>query len=43
MYIYIYIYVYVYGHECEQTLGDGERLGSLVSFSPWAHKESDLT
>ena len=31
------------GHECEQTLRDGEGQGSLVCFSPWGHKESDTT
>ena len=31
------------GYEFEQTLGDGEGQGSLVSCSPWAHKESDMT
>ena len=31
------------GCEFEQTLGDGERQGSLVGFSPWGHKESDMT
>ena len=30
-------------HECEQTLGDGERQGSLACCSPWDHKESDTT
>ena len=29
------------GHEFEQALGDGERLGSLECYSPWGHKESD--
>ena len=29
------------GHEFEQTAGDGEGQGSLVSFSPWDHKELD--
>ena len=28
------------GHEFEQTLGDGERQGSLVCCSPWGHKGS---
>ena len=31
------------GHEFEQTLGDGERQGSLVCCSPWGHKELDVT
>ena len=30
-------------HESEQTLGDGERLGSLACCSPWGHNESDMT
>ena len=29
------------GHEFEQTLGDGEEQGSVVSCSPWGQKESD--
>ena len=29
------------GHELEQTLGDSEGQGSLVSCSPWARKESN--
>ena len=29
------------GHELEQTLGDGERQGSLECCSPWGCKESD--
>ena len=29
--------------EFEQTLGDGERQGSLACCSPWGHKESDTT
>ena len=31
------------GHESEQSLGDGERQGSLVCCNPWGHKESDMT
>ena len=31
------------GHEFEQTPGDSEGQGSLVSFSPWGCKESDTT
>ena len=31
------------GHEFEQTLGDGEGQGSLVSCSPWGCKELDMT
>ena len=29
------------GCEFEQTPGDGEEQGSMVSCSPWGHKESD--
>ena len=31
------------GHEFEQTLGDGEGLGSLACCSPPGHKELDTT
>ena len=31
------------GHEFEQTQGDGEGQGSLVSCSPWGRKDSDTT
>ena len=31
------------GHEFEQTPGDSEGQGSLVCFSPWGSKESDMT
>ena len=31
------------GHEFEQAAGDGEGQGNLVCFSPWGHKESDMT
>ena len=31
------------GHEFEQTLGDGERQGSLVCCRRLGHKESDMT
>ena len=31
------------GHESEQALGIGEEQGSLVCYSPWGHKESDMT
>ena len=31
------------GHESEQTQGDGEGQSSLVCYSPWGHKESDMT
>ena len=30
-------------HEFEQTLGVGDGQGSLACFSPWGHKESDMT
>ena len=31
------------GHEFEQAPGDGEGQGSLVCYSPWGSKESDMT
>ena len=31
------------GHEFEQAPGVGDGQGSLVCFSPWGHKESDMT
>ena len=31
------------GHEFEQTPGDSEGQGSLISCSPWGHKESEMT
>ena len=31
------------GHEFEQTPGDSEGQGSLVSCSPWGRKKSDTT
>ena len=31
------------GHDFEQTLGNGERQGSLARCSPWGCKESDMT
>ena len=30
-------------HEFEQALGVGDGQGSLVCYSPWGHKESDMT
>ena len=30
------------GHEFEQALGVGDGQGSLVCYSPWGHKESDM-
>ena len=31
------------GHEFEQTPEDSEGQGSSVGYSPWGHKESDMT
>ena len=31
------------GHEFEQAQGDGDRQGSLASYSPCGHKELDTT
>ena len=31
------------GHEFDQALGDTEGQGSLACYSPWDHKESDMT
>ena len=31
------------GYEFEQPLGDSEGQGSLACYSPWGHKESDMT
>ena len=31
------------GHEFEQTPRDSEGQGSLLCYSPWGHKESDMT
>ena len=31
------------GHESEQVLGAGDGQGSLVCYSPWGHRESDMT
>ena len=33
----------LYEYEFEQTPGDGKGQGSLTSFSPWGHKELDMT
>ena len=33
----------LYGHELEQVLEDGKAQGSLLSCSPWGHKQSDMT
>ena len=30
-------------HEFEQTLGDSEEQGTLECYSPWGHKELDMT
>ena len=34
---------WVDGHEFEQALGVGDGQGSLACYSPWGHKESDMT
>ena len=31
------------GHAFEQTPGDGEGQEGLACYSPWGHKESDMT
>ena len=31
------------GHNFEQTSGDGEGQQSLVGYSAWGHKDSDMT
>ena len=31
------------GHKFDQTLADSEGQGSLMCYSPWDHKESDIT
>ena len=31
------------GHELGQTSGDGEGQRGLVCYSPWGHKELDMT
>ena len=31
------------GHEFEQALGFGDGQGSLMCYSPWDRKESDMT
>ena len=31
------------GHEFEQALGVADGQGNLACFSPWGHKESDMT
>ena len=33
----------MYGHEFEQAPGVGNGQGRLACFSPWGHKESDMT
>ena len=33
----------LYGLEIQQTLGVVDGQGSLMSCSPWGHKESDMT
>ena len=36
-------YHWLDGHEFEQVLGDSEGCRSLACFSPWGHKELDMT
>ena len=36
-------YHQLHGHKFERSLGDGEGRQRLVCFSPWGHKESDMT
>ena len=36
-------YHWLNGHEFEQTLGDDKGQRSLACFSPWGHKELDMT
>ena len=36
-------YHWLHGHEFEQVLGDGDGQGGLACWSPWGHKESDVT
>ena len=31
------------GHVFEQTPGDGDRQGNLAYWSPWGHKEFEMT
>ena len=31
------------GHESEQAPGVGDGQGSMMCYSPWGHKESDMT
>ena len=31
------------GHEFEQALGVGDGQGSLACYTPWCHKELDMT
>ena len=33
----------LYAHEFEQAPGVGDGQGSLACYSPWGHKESDMT
>ena len=33
----------LYGHEFEQALGVGDGQGMLACYSPWGHKELDMT
>ena len=36
-------HLWLNGHEFEQSLGVGDRQGSLECYSPWGCKESDMT
>ena len=33
----------LHGHESEKAPGDGEEQGSLMCWSPWGRKESNMT
>ena len=34
---------WLYGHEFKQAPGEGDGQGSLAYYSPWSHKEADMT
>ena len=36
-------HLWLNGHELQQSPRDGEGQGSLTYYSPWGHKESDMT
>ena len=40
---WLYGYHQLNGHKFEKTLGDREGQESLVCYSSWGHKESDIT